>query len=330
MPNREYDIYGLGNAIMDLQLNAADEDLAELGLTKGSVRLTDTAEQGNIIDFLHARKIHQASGGSAANTVITLTQLGGKAAFGCLLGDDVFGRSYRNEMQKIGVTLNADLSPGKATGTCVVLITPDAERTMNTHLGVSAEFGPEHVSEEKIKQSSWVYIEGYLLSSPAGQEAARKAAALAKKHGVRVALTFSDTFIVEEFGSILRELAQSADLVFANLSEAQKYTGEEGESEAFAKLCKAVPNAAMTAGDKGARIRYDGLSHQIAAIKTNAVDATGAGDTFAGAFLYGITHGMTGSKSGELACLLASKVVSQLGPRLLCDVKQLVERAGIV
>ena len=324
MLNRDFAVYGVGNAIMDIQLQVSEEEFNKLGLEKAAMKLVEVEEQKRLVESFHGRDLNQASGGSAANSMIALAQLGGKSAYGCTVGDDEYGRFYFEEMEQLGVKLHTAPLGDEVTGTCIILVTPDAERTMNTHLGASTSFEAAHVSEEMIQKSEWLYIEGYLFSSESGQGVVRESIALAKKHGVKVAITFSDGFIVDVFGEPLREAVASADLVFANFNEAKRFTGAEQEDDVFAALCEAVPNVAMTMSERGARLYFDGSEHRLDAFDVRAIDETGAGDMFAGGFLYGITHGMSGQEAGKLACFLASKVVSQLGPRLLCDVKALL------
>jgi sugar/nucleoside kinase (ribokinase family) len=196
---------------------------------------------------------------------------------------------------------------------------------MNTHLGASSGLSASDISEEILSESEWLYVEGYLFTSELGQGAVRKAVSLAKKHGVKIAVTFSDGFIVEVFGEPLREAVEQADLVFANFNEAQKFTGANSEQAIFTALCDLVPNVVMTMSERGARVQYDGIADVLEVEPVSAIDDTGAGDMFAGGFLYGITHGMSGKEAGTLACYLAGKVVSQLGPRLDCDVRKLVK-----
>ncbi|MFN8392573.1 MAG: adenosine kinase [Bdellovibrionota bacterium] len=321
---RRYDVYGVGNAIMDLQLRVEEEDLKKLQLVKGGMKLVEPEEQKSLLEYYHGRDLNRASGGSAANTMIAIAQLGGFVAYGCAVGNDDYGNFYFEEMDELAVQLHTLPIEGKPTGTCVILITPDAERTMNTHLGASVELEAEHVSEEMLGDSEWVYIEGYLFSQPSGQRVIRRVCELTKKHGVKVAVTFSDGFIVEYFREPLDEALKYADLVFANLNEARKYTGLTDPDEVFEKYASAFPTAVMTMSEKGARVRHLGLDYDIPPFPVKAVDDTGAGDMFAGGFLYGLTQGMDAEHAGRLACYLASKVVSQLGPRLHCDVKELL------
>ena len=325
-------IHGIGNAIMDLQVHGTEEDLNHFDLEKASMTLADTELQTKVIQKLTDSNIHRTSGGSAANTMIALAQLGIPCSYSCVVGDDQFGKEYLAEMKEIGVELSSRVQEADKTGTCVVIITPDAERTMVTNLGASALFSAEDIDEECIKSSNWVYIEGYLFSSETGQESIEKTIALAKAHDTKIAITFSDGFIVDVFGEPLKKAVAQADLIFANLNEAQAFTGKQQEDEVFGALKEAAPHVVMTKGADGARIYYEGEESHIDAVPAEAVDDTGAGDIFAGAFLYGINRGKSGTAAGALACELASRIVSQLGPRLSGDIKTpadaLLMRAG--
>lgn len=325
---RSFGVYGIGNALIDLQYQVPETIIKDLRLEKGGMKLVGSVEQKQLMrhlsESLPGIDPHQASGGSAANTMIALAQLGGQGAYGCLVGDDSYGQFYLEEMEVLGIKLHNPPLANAPSGTCVVLITPDAERTMNTDLGASANFSADHINEELISKSSWLYVEGYLFSSEGGQAAVRRAVRCAKQHGVKIALTFSDGFIVDVFRKPLEECVAQSDLAFANLNEARRFTGEEDEDKAFAKLCEAVPNAVMTLSERGARVKYDGKIEFIAPFPVKAIDDTGAGDMFAGGFLYGITEQRSAKDAGRLACFLASRVVSQLGPRLRTDVQELV------
>jgi len=322
--DRKYDVYGLGNAIMDLQLQVAESDLEKLQLTKGSMTLMEPEAQVRVLEHFRGALLNQASGGSAANTMIALAQLGNVVAYGCVVGDDRFGEDYFAEMDKLGVGLYTEPVPDRPTGTCVILIAPDAERTMCTHLGASIELDEEHVSEELVAASRWIYIEGYLFSQPSGQRVVRKAIEYAKAHKTKIAVTFSDRFIVDVFGEPLREAVKQADLVFANKNEACAFVGETDIEKAYVAFAKQFPTAVMTLSADGARCRAGGKDYRITPFPTKAVDDTGAGDMFAGGFLHGLLNGATPDKAGKMACFLASKVVSQLGPRLNSDLGALL------
>lgn len=322
--DRKYDVYGLGNAIMDLQLQASDSDLAKFGLEKGSMTLVEPEAQKSLLEHFQGARINQASGGSAANTMIALAQLGNVVSYGCVVGDDRYGEDYFNEMDKLGVGLYTEPVAERPTGTCVILIAPDAERTMCTHLGASVELDVEHVSEEIISESRWLYIEGYLFSQASGQRVVKKAIEYAKAHKTKIAVTFSDKFIVDIFGEPLRDAVRQSDLVFANMSEACAFVGETDVEKAYKAFASQFPTAVMTLSANGARCRANGKDYVIAPFPTKAVDDTGAGDMFAGGFLHGLLAGATPDEAGKMACFLASKVVSQLGPRLHYDLGQLL------
>lgn len=325
--NTTFDVYGMGNALVDVQFQVGEQALHDLDLDKGGMRLVDTAQQNILLDYCRHLSAHRASGGSAANSMIALAQLGGRAAYGCLVGDDELGRFYFDEMQSLGVHLHTPPVSGQPTGTCIILITPDAERTMNTSLGASGVFAVEHVTEDVLKQATWLYLEGYLFSTPGGQAAAHRALELARKHRVKVSLTCSDRFIVEACGDALRAAVAECDLVFANQQEAGAYVGQERAEAIFPRFQDSAPNVVMTRGDQGAWGTFGGTTFQVPAVPVQALDATGAGDMFAGAFLYAITHGYTAEDAARLACRLSSRVVSQLGPRLHGDVTALLRNS---
>ena len=323
---KRFDVYGIGNALVDLQVRASEQDLAVLGLEKGAMKLVGEGEQKAILSHFEGREIAMSSGGSAANSMIAIAQLGGRAAYGCIVSDDDFGAHYQAEMAELGIVLHNSGRLGAATGSSLILITPDAERTMNTHLGITAEFAPADVNDEFIADAEWLYVEGYLLSSAVGQQAARHALNVAQNAGTKVALAVSAGFIIDAFGDALRECAAQSDLVFANRDEATSFTGCPDEQDAFDRLKETVPNAVMTLGERGALVHVGGQTTRVEPFPAIATDDTGAGDMFAGAFLYGLTHDLTPHDSGRLACFLASKVVSQLGARLRGNVKDLVTR----
>jgi sugar/nucleoside kinase (ribokinase family) len=254
--------------------------------------------------------------------MIALSQLGGKAAFCCLVGDYADGAFYSEEMQSLGIDVHNQPVPGAATGTSLILITPDAERTMNTHLGISSDLGPEHVDAAKLADSKWLYIEGYLFSGDSGRRAVSKALEVAQQNDVKVAVTCSDGFIVDCFKEPLTQAIEGADLVFANLNEAAKYTGASHESHAVDELRQVAKGVVVTLGADGALVDYAGERVRVPGVNIAAVDATGAGDMFAGAFLYGICKALSLTATANLACRLGAEVVSQTGPRIAGDIKR--------
>lgn len=320
---KSIDVYGIGNGIMDILLSVTEQEFAGLGLKKGAIGLVDMAAQKALLTKLGERNTTLASGGSAANTIIAVAQLGGKAAYSCCVADDQYGLYYRSELTGLGIKYDTALVSGGMTGTCILCITPDAERSGNTCLGVSATFSPQHVEEDKIRAAEWLYVEGYLFAQPEhAQPAIWRALELAKKHGTKVAITFSDAFVVEIFGEALRRAVGQADLIFANTVEACKFTGCSDAQSAFEHLSGVVPNAVVTRSAEGALIRFNGVECAVPAFPCQPADLTGAGDMYAGAFLYGITHGASAAQAGLGAGYLAMKVVTQVGARLRTDVKE--------
>jgi len=320
-----FDVYGIGNAIVDLQVEGKEEDLTELGLQKGSMKLVDSEEQLKILQKLQSKTVHHSSGGAAANSMITLAQLGGKGAYGCIVGDDERGEFYLEEMRVLGVEVQNLPISGKPTGTSVVIITPDGERTMNTHLGATADFTTAHLNSELLVNSKWLLIEGYLFSNDSGRDAVFQALKLAKERNIKVLLTLGAAFIPQVFRDLVLEAVAMSDLVICNEEEASALTGFSDREQLFngcAKLCR---NFVVTLSEEGAELIWDGERTRINGFPAQLIDSTGAGDAFCGGFIYGITAGLSPIKSSQLGCLIASKVVSQLGARLKQDAKELLK-----
>src|SRR5438270_4092390 len=314
---KEFDVCGLGNAIVDIFVEVTDAEFAALGFERGTMRLVDKAEQRGLLDRLHAREPRLVSGGSVANSVIALSQLGGRGAFVGCVGDDRYGLHYQEEMTQLGNDMGNPAIFGETTGTCACLITPDAERTMRTCLAVASHLSARHVDAERIKNSDWLFVEGYVLANPdTGQGAVREAVRLAKAHGTKIALTCSEAFIVEVFGDAFRAALAETDLLFCNAAEAKAVTGAADAATAFRKLRDVVPAAVVNDGPNGAYVRFGGQEAHVPAFPCEPKDLTGAGDMLAGAFLYGITHDVALTTSARRACFLAMKVITQVGARL--------------
>jgi sugar/nucleoside kinase (ribokinase family) len=314
---KAFQLYGLGNALVDIFIEVSDAEFAALGFERGSMRLTEPAEQKALLEQFADREPRLVSGGSVANSTIAFAQLGGQAAFLGCVGDDRYGLFYETEFAELGVDIGNPILVGQTTGTCACLITPDAERTMRTCLAVSSHLAARHVDEERLKDSEWLFIEGYVFANPqTGQGAIREALRLAGKHGVKVAVTCSEAFIVNLFGDAFAEALGRTDLLFCNASEACAVTGAAGAAEAFARLEGKVPSAVVTDGGNGAYVRHGGVVAHVPAYPCQPVDLTGAGDMLAGAFLYGITHGVAPARAARAACYLARKVITQVGARL--------------
>ena len=319
---KRLDVCGMGNGLVDILVRISEQEFTQLGYERGTMRLVEIEEQKVLLERLKQHDAQVASGGSVANSTIAVSQLGGRSTYLGCLGDDRYGIHFKGELEAMGVEIANWLIANQSTGTCVALITPDGERTMRTSLGVCTHLAPEYVNEAAIRDARWLFIEGYLFSNPGGgQDAIRKAVLDARKHGTKVAVTFSEAWVVSGFGAVLREVMPNVDLVFANETEACAYTGTSVAADAFKRLSADVPSVVVTAGAEGAFIAHDDEHVHVPAFPCRPLDLTGAGDMFAGAFLYGITHNMSARDTGRAACYLAREVITRIGPRLAAGTK---------
>ncbi|MDX8409815.1 MAG: adenosine kinase [Mariprofundales bacterium] len=313
----QLNVFAVGNAIMDIQVQCNDAFLNEQGLDKGVMTLVDEARQSEILNALTGNELHYCSGGSAANTVVGVAEMGGTTGYACLTGDDKHGDMYLNEMRRLSVHINTAATSG-ATGTCVVLVTPDAQRTMLTHLGVSADLRHHHLVAEDIARADYLYVEGYLFAADETRHAALEAIRIAAEHNIKVALTLSDPFLINICRDAFRDLIEAGaiDLLFCNEAEAIALTNEEDPRQAASILGRQVPHIALTLGAAGSLIVDQGAVIDIDGVSANAIDTTGAGDMYAAGLLYGITHGHTWAEAGALGSRAASRIVAQFGARL--------------
>lgn len=316
--SKMYHVYGVGNALVDTEVEVSDGQIEELKIQKGHMTLIDQNRWRSLVEGLKGVRHKRACGGSAANTLIGTSQLGGKCFYSCKVASDETGTFYVDDLKNNGVLSNSEGVRSKGvTGQCLVLVTPDAERTMETFLGITATLSKEDLVESELANSEYVYIEGYLVAQDKGREAMRKAKELAMKNGVKTALTLSDPSMVKFFGEELHGLIGSGmDLLFCNEAEALGLTHTDDVYEAKEALRKMAKHFVVTLGARGALV-FDGKQfYDIPAHPVKAVDTNGAGDMFAGAFLYGISHHYDYLTAGRLAALCSAKVVSQFGPRL--------------
>lgn len=323
----QYHIYGIGAALVDTEIAVNDEELKAFGIDKGVMTLVDENRQHELIEKLsdHLIASKRASGGSAANTIIAASYFGANTFYSCKVADDENGQFYIDDMKSANVAMpNIVAMPG-ITGKCLVMITPDAERTMNTFLGISETVSSDELDHNAIKNSAYVYIEGYLVSSTTGRAAAIECRKIAEANNVKTALSLSDPAMVQFFHDGLSAMiGQKVDLLFCNLDEALAYTKTESVDAAIEALKMIADEFVITQGNKGALI-YDGSDIiKIAPCATKAIDTNGAGDMFAGAFLYALTQGHGHQAAGNLASLAASTVVSQFGPRLRPEQHQVI------
>ncbi len=325
---KDFDVCGLGNSLVDILLELTDAEFDAHAFERGTMRLVEPAEQAELLGRYKDHEPRLVSGGSVANSVIALSQLGGRGAFIGCVGDDRYGLHYHGEFGELGIEFANPPLVGETTGTCVSIITPDAERTMRTALAVSSHLAARHVDADRVRASDWLFVEGYVFANPStGQHAVKEALRVAKAAGVKVALTCSDAFIVAVFGDAFFEALRQSDLLFCNAAEAIAVTQAATAAEAFARLKDRVPACVVTDGPHGAYVRYDGVEVHVPAYPCEPKDLTGAGDMFAGAFLYGVTHGVPPEKAARAANFLAMKVITQIGARLHHGVKPFWEQA---
>ncbi len=320
-----YDVYAIGNAIVDIVTEVEYDFFDKNEVEKGVMTLVDEKRQQQLMKAIDMGRSKLTGGGSAGNTITAISQFGGKGFYSCAVAKDELGKFFIDDLRNNGVETNLvyDQLPLEHTGRCLVMTSPDAERTMNTFLGVNSFFSPEFLDEEALKTSKYLYMEGYLVPSPKGLEAMKAAKKLAEHHKVSTALTFSDPSMVKYFAQQMEEIVgASVDLLFCNEEEAMIFTGTNDILEAREKLKQVAKRFVMTLGKNGALV-FDGDTFiQIEPYKVTAIDSNGAGDMFAGAFMYAITHGHSFAEAGKLASLASSKVVGQWGPRLTTAVLQ--------
>ncbi|MFQ3324939.1 MAG: sugar/nucleoside kinase (ribokinase family) [Pseudomonadales bacterium] len=317
---KKYQIYGIGAALVDTEIEVNDAFLEQANIEKGLMTLVDEARQQELIALLtdHMVASKRASGGSAANTVIGASYFGAKAYYSCKVANDENGDFYLQDIKDAGVDVDSGrVKPNGITGKCLVLITPDAERSMNTFLGISETFSDDELDLDALASSEYVYIEGYLVTSPTGKAAAISARKHAEANGVKTAISLSDPGMVEFFGDGLQEMVgDKVDLLFSNEDEALGWTKTDTIEDAAEKMKVSANTFAITLGSKGALV-FDGQTmHTIAPHVVKAIDTNGAGDMFAGAFLYAITNGFDFAMAGKLACRSAAELVTRFGPRL--------------
>jgi sugar/nucleoside kinase (ribokinase family) len=278
--------------------------------------LVDEATQRSVLEAVHGVPITRCAGGSAANTVLGVADLGGTAAYAGKVGNDSLGNFCLQDMRKMGVTIEVPPAGGQ-TGTCVILITKDAQRTMLTNLGVSATLGPEDIDEQTIAKSKFIYVEGYLFTGDCQREAALKAINIAKRHDVPVAFTVSDPFLIDRYREDFWKLIEGpVDLLFCNLQEARSLTGLQNAIDCAQAIHKHAQRLALTLGADGSILMQDGNAIPIEGVAVKAIDTTGAGDMYAAGILYGITNGLSWKQAGHLASHAAARIVGQLGARL--------------
>jgi len=314
-----YNIYGIGAALVDTEVEVSDAFLASVQIDKGVMTLVDEQRQSELLEALASENTHmlRKCGGSVCNSVVAASSLGAKAFFSGKVADDRDGQLYINDLQDAGVDFHSAGQESGITGKCLVMVTDDAERTMNTFLGASEALSAREIDQAALVDSEWFYVEGYLVTDEARTLATKAAVETAKANNLKVAISLSDPFVVAVFGDALREvIGCGVDLIFCNKDEAMAFTGTESLETAAEALKQATKTFAITDGANGA-ITFDGNTmNQSKGVEAKAIDTNGAGDMFAGAFLYAITSGKSYAWAASLANDCAARVVAQFGPRL--------------
>jgi len=326
-----FDVCAIGNALVDVVAQTSDDFLKEQGIPKGGMTLVDVDQSATLYNMIGPTI--QMSGGSAANTIAGLASFGGAGAFMGKVKADQLGAVFRHDLHSQKVHFSTTSSPedrrlviqpvtterrqGAPTGRCIILVTPDAQRSMSTYLGAAVEFGPDDVQPDVIRRSKITYLEGYLFDPPQAKQAFYLAARTAADAGCRLALTLSDVFCVErhraEFLAFIRE---HVDILFSNHNELLALYETQDLQAAIEHVRKDCALAVTTRSEKGALITSGADTIQVdAATVDNVVDTTGAGDLFAAGFLYGLTHGRDLATAGRIGALAAAEIISHFGPR---------------
>lgn len=315
----KYAVTAVGNALVDILTQTDETFLQRSGLAKGTMQLVDHATSDAL--YKQMGPTTQQSGGSAANTIAGLASFGASCAFIGKIADDALGKAFHHDMRAQGIDFDPSSTGDDAqnipTGSCMVLITPDAERTMVTHLGISTEIAPDELDKGKIQNAQVTYLEGYLYDKPLAKETFTAASMIAHMAGKKVALTLSDPFCVDRHREDFKKLVDGhIDILFCNHHELLTMYETDDLEQAIAQIADKVSVCAITQGENGATILQDGKRYKIAAQKVHEViDTTGAGDMFAAGFLYGYTRGESMEECGRLGAVAAAEIISHVGAR---------------
>ncbi len=331
MTAARFDVLGIGNAIVDVIARTEEDFLLKHGMHKGTMALIDEARAEAIYDAMGPAI--EISGGSAANTIVGVASLGGRAAFVGKVRDDLLGRAFAHDIRAAGVTyMTAPASDGPSTARCYLLVTPDGERTMNTYLGAAQNLHPADIDPEMVAASAIIYLEGYLWDPKDAKDAFLKAAKIAHGAHRRVALTLSDAFCVDRWRDEFLQLMRSrtVDLIFANEAELRSLYQTSDFDAAVSALRADISSAVVTRSEKGCLVVGPDGSKAVPAFPVDrVVDTTGAGDLFAAGFLSGLARGADAQTCGRLGALAAAEVIQHLGARPETALKDLAQQHGL-
>jgi sugar/nucleoside kinase (ribokinase family) len=331
MAEKTYDVVGIGNAIVDIIARCDEGFLTKHDLAKGFMRLIDAHEAARLYEAMGPAV--ERSGGSVANTIAGLASFGARCGFIGRVAADQFGGIFRHDIRSLGVVYETEpATDGPPTARCLILVTPDGERTMNTFLGASVDLSAADIDQEMIENSKIIYLEGYLFDRHEAKEAFRDAARRAQKAGVKVALSLSDAFCVDRHRDDFRKLVrEGADIVFANEKEITSLYQVNSFEEAADLALEDCEMAVLTRSEAGSLIVAKGETIEISAWPApQVVDVTGAGDLYASGFLYGLTHGAPLEVCGKLGSLAAAEVISHIGARPEIPLGRLASEHGLI
>lgn len=322
----KYDVLGIGNAIVDILIHVDDDFLKSENLIKGSMQLVSEEQAAAL--YAKLGQCIECSGGSAANTIAGLASMGSSTSYIGKIRDDQLGKVFHHDINALGTNFSTSASSsGPATAHCLVLVTPDAERTMCTYLGACVNLTEADIDEKIVRASKISYLEGYLWDPEPAKSAFRKAIKLAHDEGNKVSLSLSDPFCVDRHHQeFLKLVKDGVDILFANEDEIKMLYGTDDVQEAARLVQHDCDIAAITCGANGCIVTSkDEIGHVQGRNVTNLVDTTGAGDLFAAGFLYGFTNGKSIGECGALGNLVAGEVITHLGARPDIDLKKFVK-----
>jgi sugar/nucleoside kinase (ribokinase family) len=321
----KYDVLGIGNPMLDILTRVDEGFIGELGFTKGMFNLVSQKQSKEIFSKITRFGVDVEAGDATANCLAVVCNFGGVSALIGKLGDDENGRIYLEKTKKGGMLSLMCKNPDVPTGTVISLITPDSQRTFATFLGASLTLEPQDLPMEELIQGRVLHLTGYQLDDPGLREVALRAMKAAKVHGLKVSIDVADMGVVERNLPLLQEvIANTADVIFLNEDEGQKFTGLTDDEEIIRALMPICKTVCYKIGSKGSMIGRDGVIHRIAPVKVKAVDSTGAGDSYAGGVLYGLLKGLPIEVAGQMGSIVASHVVSIMGARASCKLMDLL------
>ena len=319
---RKYNVYGFGAALIDTEVRVPEKFLSDSKMVKGGMTLVNQTQQAQLLNQLKSKKLDfiKKCGGSVCNSLVAAASLGARTFFSSKVAADLNGELYVSDLRNSGVDFYTSKRDSGITGQCLVMVTEDAERTMNTFLGISENISTRDINNDALRESEWFYVEGYLVTNENRAAATIDSVGYARKHNVKIAVSLSDPFVVENFGDALRDvIACGVDLIFCNKNEALAFARTDNLESAIKILKRYSKAFIITDGARGALV-FDGKSTiRSSAVDTELIDTNGAGDMFAGAFLYALTAGRSFEWSARLANYCAARVVAKFGPRLDAD-----------